>query len=192
MHMMLHGVMEVPRVPLSNAACRQVAIYPTPQQVRRVQRELRSFVFFYHPTPALASWRHPLWCSGLGLRAGLTKEEQCTGGWMDGWKEGWKQPKLKQVASVFFWLTLQCNSRIHLFLPDWILLLDWASKRVNVTICRNVSCPNSVENHSVSPGFLFLKGNGSSNHVRSYDGFELLKTEHGNCGQSIMPRASDL
>lgn len=55
MHMMLHGVMEVPRVPLSNAACRQVAIYPTPQQVRRVQRELRSFVFFF--TIRLLLWR---------------------------------------------------------------------------------------------------------------------------------------
>lgn len=176
--------MEVPRVPLRNAACRQVAIYPTPQQVRRVQPELRSlFVFFCHPTPALASWRHPLWCSGLGLRAGLAKEEQCTGGWMDGWM---KAAQIKRGGISFLLIdptVQQRNPLIFTWLDPFIELGE------NVTICRNASCLNFVENPSFNPGFLFLKENRSSNHVTSYNGFELLNREHGNSGQSIMPRA---
>lgn len=53
MHIMLHGMNGGShRVPLINAACWKVAIYSTPQQVRRVQRE---FEIFYRTTPALPS-----------------------------------------------------------------------------------------------------------------------------------------
>lgn len=175
MHIMLHGVNGGShRVPLGNAAC----LYPTPQQVRRVQRELRSFVFcFFLPSGS---------CSGelkassvmqrLGLRAGLTKEEQCTSARDDG---GMKAAQVER-GGISFRFDWPYNSGIHLFLPDGILLLDWARKRD-----RNVSCWRIPPSN---PGF--KKENRSYNHVTSHNGSDLLEKEDGNCGQSIIPRAN--
>lgn len=87
------------------------------------------FLFFCHPTPAPASWRHPLWCSVWAWERGWGRKSRARGRWGNE-----SSPKLKEVASVSFFL-IDLNSGIHLFLPDGILLLDWASKRE-----RNVSC----------------------------------------------------
>lgn len=103
--------MEVPTVPLRNAACRKVAC---PTRVRDL-----------FPSDSCPP---ELKASSVMQRFGPESRDG-EGRAVHGRSDGLDQPKSKEVASVFSWLTLQCNSWIHLFLPDWILLLDCASKR---------------------------------------------------------------
>lgn len=103
MHMMLHGVMEVPRVPLSNAACRQVAIYPTPQQVRRVQRELRSFVFFLPSDSCSGELKASSVMQRFGPESGAD-EGRAVHGRMDGWMKGRMKAAQIKTGGVSFLL----------------------------------------------------------------------------------------
>lgn len=172
MHIMLHGVNGGShRVPLGK--CSMSLPDTTASQACPTTVEIVCFLFFFLPS---GSWRHPLWCSVWGLRAGgLTKEEQ--GRWRNESSPSWKE-----VASVFVLIDLTTAESTYFYLTGSFFLLDWASKRD-----RNVSC---WENPSVKP-WLFKKENGSYNHVISHNGSELLKKKKdGDCGQSIIPRAN--
>lgn len=172
MHIMLHGVNGGShRVPLGNAAC----LYPTPQQVRRVQRQLRSFVFCFVFLPS-GSWRHPLWCSVWAWERGWRRKSSAR---VHGTMEEWKQPKLKEVASVFVLIDLTTAESTYFYLTGSFY---WTG-RVNVTEMLVVErIPPS------NPGF--KKENRSYNHVTSHNGSELLEKDDGDCGQSIIPRAN--
>lgn len=179
---MLHGMNGGSQSPLKKCSMSAGCHLPDTTASQASPTRVEIFFFFLPSDSCSCELKASSVMQRFGPESGAG-EGRAVHGRMDGWMKA-AQIKRGGISFLLIDLTVQQrNPLIFTWLDPFIELGE------NVTICRNVSCLNVVENPSFNPGFLFLKENRSSNHVTSYNGFELLNIEHGNSCQSIMPRA---